>query len=150
MRTTILSYISVFLILSFSIVVALIPIIVLNVNCSHYERADYIIQTQQEWEGLWNNTYHSTYADPEINFNSSVVIAVYMGERATGGYNIEITRILKSEAHRLVIIRETKPSPFGLRTMAPTHPFHIVKLNRNGNIIKLIHIKEDHPPSLLY
>ena len=107
MRTTILSYIYVFLILSFSIVVALIPIIVLNVNfetlaighyCSHYERADYIIQTQQEWEGLWNNTYHSTYADPEINFNSSVVIAVYMGERATGGYNIEITRILKSEA----------------------------------------------------
>ena len=136
------------LIAAFSIVVALLPFIEFNVNfetinlgyyCSHPERHDYIIQTQQEWDDLWQKTYGSSLEAPDINFSSNIVLAVYMGERSTGGYRIEITNIGENEEHRRVYIRETRPSPFGGVTLALTQPYHIVKLNRIPKLIVFIH-----------
>jgi len=63
------NYILVSLIISFSIIVVFIPFIKANEDfetidlghyCAHRERADYIIQTQQEWEDLWHRTYSSS------------------------------------------------------------------------------------------
>jgi len=136
------------LITSFSIVFALLPFIEFNVNfetidlghyCAHRERVDYIIQTQQEWDELWQKTYGASLEAPDINFSSNIVIAVYMGERATGGYRIEITNIGENEEHIRVHIRETRPSPFDFVTMALTQPYHIVKLNRIPKLIVFIH-----------
>lgn len=149
MKSRYLGYILVSLIASFSIVFVLLPFIEFNVNfetidighyCSHRERGDYIIQTQQEWDDLWQKTFLSSSEAPDIDFSSNIVIAVYMGERSTGGYRIEITNIGENEEHRRVYIRETRPSPFGGVTLALTQPYHIVKLNRNYKFIELIHI----------
>jgi len=136
------------LIASFSIVFVLLPFIEFNVNfetidigyyCEHHERHDYIIQTQQDWDDLWQKTYGASLEAADINFSSNIVIAVYMGARATGGYRIEITNIGENEEHRRVYIRETSPSPFDMVTMLVTQPYHIVKLNRNHKFIVLIH-----------
>jgi len=148
MKLRYLGYILVSLIASFSIVFVLLPFIEFNVNfetidigyyCAHRERRDYIIQTQQEWDELWQKTYGSSSEAPYINFSSNIVIAVYMGERATGGYRIEITNIGENEEHIRVYIRETRPSPFDFVTMALTQPYHIVKLNRIPKLIVFIH-----------
>jgi len=148
MKLRYLGYILVSLIASFSIVLVLLPFIELNVNfetidigyyCAHRERGDYIIQTQQEWDDLWQKTYGASLEAPDINFSSNIVIAVYMGTRATGGYRIEITNIGENEEHIRVYIRETRPSPFGFVTMAVTQPYHIVKLNRIPKLIVFIH-----------
>lgn len=136
------------LITSFIIVVVFIPLINANEDfetldlghyCTHRERGDYIIQTQEEWEDLWQRTYSSSSEPLEIDFKSHIVIAVYMGERVTGGYHIEITSIEESGVFRWVNIRETNPSPTDLVTMALTQPYHLVKIRRNYLIILLIH-----------
>ena len=108
-------------------------------SCAHHERGDYIIQTQQEWDDLWQKTYGPSLEAPDINFSSNIVLAVYMGVRATGGYRIEITNIGENEEHIRVYIRETRPSPFGFVTMLLTQPYHIVKLNRIPKLIVFIH-----------
>lgn len=145
-------YLLVSLIASFSIVFVLLPFIEFNVNfetidlgyyCDHRERGDYIIQTQQEWDELWNKTYGSSSEAPYINFSSNIIIAVYMGERASGGYRIEITNIGENEEQVRVHIRETSPSPGRMVTMLITQPYHIVKLNRIPKLIVLIHIWEE-------
>jgi len=136
------------LIASFSIVFVLLPFIEFNVNfetidigyyCDHRERSDYVIQTQQEWDDLWQKTYGASLEAPEINFSSTIVLAVYMGVRATGGYRIEITNIGENEEHIRVYIRETRPSPFDMVTMLLTQPYHIVTLNRIPKLIVFIH-----------
>ena len=148
MKSRYLGYLLVSLIASFSLVFVLLPVIEFNVNfetidlgyyCDHRERGDYIIQTQDEWGNLWQKTYGSSLEAPDINFSSAIVLAVYMGERATGGYRIEITNIGENEEHIRVYIRETRPSPFDFVTMALTQPYHIVKLNRIPKLIVFIH-----------
>jgi len=153
MKSRYYGYILVSLIASSSLVFVLLPFIEFNVNfetidlgnsCYHRERDDYIIQTQQEWDELWQKTYGSYSEAPYINFSSNIVIAVYMGERATGGYRIEITNIGENEEQVRVHIRETSPSPGSILTMLITQPYHIVKLHRIPKLIVLIHTWEDH------
>ncbi|NHJ19656.1 MAG: protease complex subunit PrcB family protein [Candidatus Lokiarchaeota archaeon] len=149
MKSLYYNYILVSLITSFSILVAFLPFTKANLNFetielgyfgAHRERCDYIIQTQQEWEELWQKVHSSSSEPPYVNFNSHLVIAVFMGERVTGGYRIEITSTRESGLFRWVYIRETSPSPFDCVTMALTQPYHIVKINRNFQFILLIHI----------
>jgi len=153
MKSHYLDYIVISLIVSFSIVCILLPFIEFKVNfetidlgyyCVHRESHDYFIQTQQEWDELWQKTYWSSSETPDIDFSSNIVIAVYMGERATGGYRIEITKISEGVAHRRIYIRETRPSPSDVVTFALTQPYHIVKLSRNFKFIEFIHTYEVH------
>ena len=144
MKSHYLGYILVTLVASFIIVSFLISVIGFNVYfetidlgyyCAHRERYDYIIQTQQEWDDLWPSS-----EAPDINFSSNIVLAVYMGEKSTGGYHIEIIYIGENAVHIRVYIREISPSLGGCVTMALTQPYHIVKLNRIPKDIVFIHI----------
>jgi hypothetical protein len=55
-----------------------------------------------------------------------MVIAVFIGERPTGGYGIEIESI-DAYADRITVnIVETEPGPDELTTQALTYPYHIV------------------------
>jgi hypothetical protein len=149
MKSRYLGYIYISLIASLSIVFVFPLFIGFNFDtielgyyCAHRERYDYFIQTQQEWDALWQRTSSSEI--PDIDFSSNIVIAVYMGERVTGGFRIEIINIVESITHRRVYIRETSPSPSDPVTLALTQPYHIVKLNRDYRLIVFIHTYEVH------
>ena len=148
MKSRYSGYILVSLIASFSIVYVLLLVIEFNISfetieigytCAHSERRDYVIQTQQEWDDLCSSS-----DAPGIDFSSNIVLAVYMGEQFTGGYHIEITNISENVFYISVYIRETRPSPNQLVTMALTQPYHIVKLNRTPKFIVFIHTSEDY------
>lgn len=104
----------------------------------HNERKDYVIRDSSEWEDLWGKvqsrvlpTPISAITDlPDIDFNDEMVIAVFQGSRSTGGYAIEITKIVEKENSVEVFVKETAPSPDSLVTQAFTQPHHIVKTKR--------------------
>ncbi|GAH39062.1 unnamed protein product [marine sediment metagenome] len=137
MKSRYLGYILVSLIASFSIVFVLLPVIEFNVNfetidlgyyCDHREREDYIIQTQEEWIDLWQKTYGSSLEAPDINFSSTIVLAVYMGVRATGGYRIEITNIGENEEHIRVYWRGTGRTSDNISVVLfPSDESHLLK-----------------------
>lgn len=130
------------LLIGFSI---LVPIIVINFDNSgknsidfetiaqgaygYYPKHDYIvIDSQIEWEQIWEQTFHSR-AFPVINFTISTVIAVYFGFHATGGYVIEITKIKEATSEFYVYVEETHPGS-GIVTQATTLPYHIIKTQK--------------------
>ena len=104
----------------------------------HNKRGDYVIKDSSELENLWDkmqsrvsHTPISAITDlPDVNFNDEMVIAVFQGTQSTGGYAIEITKIVEKEKSVEVFVKETSPSPDSLVTHAFTQPYHIVKIKR--------------------
>ncbi len=65
----------------------------------------------------------------EIDFDRSAVIAVFMGQRPTGGYDIEIKRIVESNDKILVYFETTEPSEDEMTAQVITSPYHMVKID---------------------
>jgi len=93
-------------------------------------RINYVIDDLETWETLWNDIHNTSTVTPEtpyVNFTSEVIIAVFLGEFATGGYVAQITRISVSTTGLIVHIREEHPGPSCIVTMSITRPYLIVK-----------------------
>jgi hypothetical protein len=67
---------------------------------------------------------------PTIDFSSSTIIAVFMGEFNTGGYSIEIKEIREYQDRIVVKVEKTYPPPGSPVTQAFTQPYHIVKTKK--------------------
>jgi hypothetical protein len=65
-----------------------------------------------------------------VNFNEEMVIAVFMGEKATGGFSIEVVDVLEQKDYVAILIKTVKPDPGQMVTEAITSPYHIIKLKR--------------------
>ena len=99
----------------------------------HEEEKNYILKDNTEWTNLWSIVHSNRSPEPElpsINFNSEIVIAVFQGTRSTGGYSIEVTKIIEKESTVAVFIKKTEPSPGGVTTQALTSPYHIIKTKK--------------------
>ena len=105
-----------------------------GIHSDYWDRGNYKIRNIYEWENLREKA--GILVDPNINFDEKKVIAVFMGERSTGGYSINITRIIEKEDYIEVFIRETSPPPEAFVIMVITHPYHIVKVGRIDKEIK--------------
>ncbi len=96
------------------------------------ERKNYVITSQQEWismfEKIW---FEQTAGTPLIDFNKHMLIAVFQGEYPTGGYSIEITKIIETKNNLEVFVKEAYPGPRCIVTEAFTRPYHIVKVQRS-------------------
>jgi hypothetical protein len=68
-----------------------------------------------------------------MDFSNEIVVAVFLGEKPTGGHAIEITRMERSDDRLLVSFIERRPQPGGVVTQAFTQPFHIVKVAAQGS-----------------
>ena len=65
-----------------------------------------------------------------VNFNEEMVIGVFMGEKATGGFSIEIIDVLEQKDYIEILIKTDEPDPGQMVTEAITSPYHIIKLKR--------------------
>lgn len=105
----------------------------------HQTRKDYFIRNDVSWKGLWEITfgiYTPKHESPEINFSKDMVIAVYMGMQTTGGYGIEIKKILENKKSIDVLVEEHSPKPGFMYTQALTRPYHIVKTDMSKKKVK--------------
>ena len=91
----------------------------------HKEPANYVINDDKELENLGIIT-------PKVDFSEFSVIAVYMGEFNTGGYEIKITEIAEKGNEITVKISKTFPRPGSLVTQAFSQPYHIIKIKKTN------------------
>lgn len=92
----------------------------------------YVIRNQEDWTSLWNlhqSTRSPQYPPPQVNFSESVVIAVCMGERGTGGYEIEIRSIMPANGTLKIEVEQISPGPHCILVQVFTQPYHFVKLD---------------------
>ncbi len=100
---------------------------------SHDDSEDYVIKETSEWSNLWDIVYSTVTPKPDlpiIEFNDEMIIAVFMGYRSSGGYSIEITKIVEKENSIEIFVTETSPLPGSNVTDGIEHPHHIVKTEK--------------------
>lgn len=101
--------------------------------CGYTAPSRMVIFTQEQWREIWREMHSFILPVPEtpkINFEKQMVLAVFMGKKNSGGYEIKISKITKTEEKILVEVIEKKPSPESFRTMALTSPYHIVVIKK--------------------
>ncbi|MGD9386304.1 MAG: protease complex subunit PrcB family protein [Thioalkalispiraceae bacterium] len=78
---------------------------------------------------FWNVHSRGNLASiPKINFETQMVLAVFMGEKRTGGYAIRVEKIIEQEKRLRVGILVITPDADSARTMMISQPYHIVVL----------------------
>ncbi len=95
------------------------------------EQKNYVIKNRQEWSGLWFKMGYTRFA-PIVDFTKDMVIAVFQGEKSSGGYDVEINKIIENENTIEVSVIETSPARGCNVTMAFTSPYHIVKIQKSN------------------
>jgi len=88
------------------------------------------IREQAEWKSLWQR--HTSIKGnpppaPAIDFGDQIVVAVFLGEKPTGGYQISFISAERINGVLTVSFSEKEPPPGAITTQAFTQPFHIVR-----------------------
>ncbi len=101
--------------------------------------ANLVARNQREWERIWRysaGTRMPRPEVPEIDFNAHMIIAVFMGQRSSGGYAVTIDSVTEKENHVEVRYTTRSPGPGDMVTMALTSPYHIVVVpaGKAGNV----------------
>lgn len=67
-----------------------------------------------------------------IDFDQEMIVAVFAGEKPTGGYRIDIPAIEEDRARQQFTVRyrETRPPAGAMATQALTQPYHLVRLKK--------------------
>lgn len=90
------------------------------------ERKMYVITNSTEWDVLKRDlNYLRT-----IDFGKDMLVAVFLGERSSGGYGIEVSRIIETQDAVEVTVIEASPGSGCPVTLALTQPYHIVKIRK--------------------
>lgn len=86
-------------------------------------RFEWITQAES-FSALWRATQPGD--PPAVDFERDGVIAVFMGERATGGHVIRVDRVARrGEEMRVDVVLQT-PGPECMATQALTQPYQMV------------------------
>ncbi|MEW6327441.1 MAG: protease complex subunit PrcB family protein [Thermodesulfobacteriota bacterium] len=119
----------------------------------HTKPAKLVIRTEDEWERVWAQVGGPQIPKPElpeVNFETEIVIAVFMGERQTGGYGIEIRRVVRRQEEIIVHVEERHPRPDSLVTMALTQPYHIAVIPNFHLPVRFITKNDESVKSKIY
>ncbi len=85
-----------------------------------------------------NTSKKPKYALPKVDFNTATIVAIFMGEKNTGGYSVKVTSVVENENEITVKIKETHPKPNEIVTMIITQPFTIVKINNTNKPVEIV------------
>jgi hypothetical protein len=100
----------------------------------HIEKKNYVIENNQDWQSLWNKMDLKELNEvakpsaPEVDFSKNMVIAIFQGTKSTGGYSIEITKIIETKDALEIYITEKSPGKNCIVTQAFTSPYQIIKI----------------------
>lgn len=93
------------------------------------------VNDQSEWEELWlarHDDRPSITGAPVVDFGTHFVLAFYLGTRPSGGYGVEISRIVAVAGKATLYVTETYPAKGCIVTTSVTAPYHLVVLTRQA------------------
>ena len=94
-----------------------------------------IVRTAAEWNTLWKS-HAGSQMPPTIDFTKEMVVAVFLGERPTGGFRVQILDTRRDGNALIVRYSERRPGPDSIVTQALTSPFHIVRVQRHEGPVR--------------
>ncbi|HID50012.1 MAG TPA: protease complex subunit PrcB family protein [Chromatiales bacterium] len=98
--------------------------------CEVTRPAAHVIRNHAELETFWDMLGPDKQKVPDIDFNARTILAIFMGEQASGGYAIRIDRIVQTPEEVIVEVRKTTPAKGSAVSMALTRPYILVSIPR--------------------
>jgi hypothetical protein len=82
---------------------------------------------------------------PDIDFAKTTVVAVYAGEKSTGGYAINVSNVQEYASVVMVDVTTVTPGPNCSTTQSITYPYAVVSFNNTGKPVQFSqHITEQN------
>jgi|SRR5262245_58502681 len=95
-----------------------------------------VIRNQDEWNAFWKRhsfTDTNPMLAPIIDFSREIVAGIFLGEKSSGGYEVEIVRAEQRDSTLYFYYREESPPAGAIVTQALTQPFHLVRVAKYDN-----------------
>lgn len=96
------------------------------------DESNLIISKQSELDKLYKDLNLGTA--PKINFESNKVVALFMGQKRTGGYSISVRKITVNGDTTTVSVKRVTPEG-GMATMALTAPYCIAIIPNTEKVV---------------
>lgn len=99
----------------------------------HDERKNYVIINKDDWKNLWDKVNSIITPKPflaEIDFSRNMIVAVFQGAQSTGGYAIDIVKVVETGNTLEVFVQEISPGRGCGVTFVVTQPYHIIEVQR--------------------
>ena len=106
-------------------------------NSGFQTASQMVINNPEEWADVWQQQVSDIIPPPpvpKVDFTDTQVVAVFMGEKRTGGYSVEILTVetksfLEDDQTSLVItFAYRQPQPGDIVQEVITHPYHIITI----------------------
>lgn len=98
-----------------------------------------IIKTEAEWAKLWSDI--GAPEAPVADLQTHVGVAVFLGERLTGGYGVKLLDSMAREGK--VVIRYRESVPRGITFQALTYPYAVRLYPKTGADVTVEAEKQD-------
>ena len=93
-----------------------------------------VVKDGIEWAKLWAAHRVNARGDtkpPEIDFTREMAVFVEMGQQRTGGYSVEIVKVVPADKTLKIFVKSKSPPKGAMVTQALTASFHIVAVPRS-------------------
>lgn len=100
------------------------------------------IRSAEEFNDFWTIHSQPTRAPiPKIDFKQDMVIAVFYGQRQTGGHDIYIHNIDELETELIVNVRAVDPKPGSNLIMMISQPHMIVRIPKTDKPVRFVAVR---------
>lgn len=99
-------------------------------RCRFPERVCVLVTGPESWRAFLTEWGSSPQEWPRIPWEDWVVLVCLAGQKPTGGYGVEIERVVVTEDKLTAAVREVSPPRSALVTTVLTSPYHAVRLPR--------------------
>ncbi|MCS7191925.1 MAG: alkaline phosphatase family protein [Armatimonadetes bacterium] len=109
--------------------------------CGVIEPKQIVIKSAKDWEDLWKQVHKGKILMPNIpaiDFNKNMVIAVFMGQKPTSGYSIQIAEVEQNDGEVIAKVRSTSPPMGAIVLQVLTQPFHIVVVPKVESRVRFV------------
>ncbi len=100
------------------------------------ESARYLmVRNQTELLTVWNQAYGtqlSVPAVPDTDFERETILAIFLGQKPTGGYQVEVVDVAQEATDLFVDLIEREPAEGAITTQALTNPWLMIRVLRGG------------------
>ncbi len=99
-------------------------------NSAFLERKNFIIRSSEEWKDLWFQVHGESSRMPQVDFSSYVVLALFQGQKPSGGYEVSVESIFSANKSVEVSILEKEPGSECQLIEAFTAPYQLVVVKK--------------------
>jgi hypothetical protein len=85
-----------------------------------------LITSKEEFAKIWEENFSAVYMPPkipEIDFSKNMIVAAWLGEKNTGGFDIEIQSVTTENNVLVITFRHIQPGKTCMSSMALEYPF---------------------------